>query len=55
LIAGNVYDYGAQAFIKKQEQGQLSQFIQALNTVEGIGGISFHSMNYIFLFLYISR
>ena len=34
--AGNVYDYGAQAFIKKQQQGQLDNFIQALNTVDGI-------------------
>ena len=35
LIAGNVYDYGAQAFIQKQQQGQLEHFIQALNTVDG--------------------
>ena len=27
---------GAQAFIKKQQQGQLDNFIQALNTVDGI-------------------
>ena len=35
LIAGNVYDYGAQAFIQKQQKGQLEHFIQALNTVDG--------------------
>jgi len=35
LLAGNVYDYGAQAFIQKHEKGFLNQFDQALNAIEG--------------------
>jgi len=35
VLAGNVYDYGAQAFIQKQQKGFLNSFQQALDTVEG--------------------
>lgn len=35
VLAGNVYDYGAQAFIQKQQSGHLESFKQALNTVDG--------------------
>ena len=33
ILAGNVYDYGAQAFIKKREKGDLNAFEMALNSV----------------------
>lgn len=35
FLAGNIYDYGAQAFIQKQQQGHLEKFTQALNTIDG--------------------
>jgi len=36
VLAGNVYDYGAQAFIQKQRSGHLENFKQALDIVDGI-------------------
>lgn len=36
ILAGNVYDYGAQAFIQKQEKGDLNGFEMALNCVDGM-------------------
>jgi hypothetical protein len=36
ILAGNVYDYGAQAFIKKREKGDLNGFEMALSCVDGI-------------------
>ena len=36
LLAGNVYDYGAQAFIQKHEKGELDQFKMALQSIDGI-------------------
>jgi hypothetical protein len=36
LLAGNVYDYGAQAFIKKREKGDLNAFDMALNCIDGM-------------------
>lgn len=36
FLAGNVYDYGAQAFIQKQKSGHLEKFAQALNTINGL-------------------
>lgn len=36
LLAGNVYDYGAQAFIQKRDKGDLSGFDMALQCVDGI-------------------
>jgi hypothetical protein len=35
LLAGNVYDYGAQAFIEKQQSGELNLFDKALNSIDG--------------------
>ncbi len=35
LLAGNVYDYGAQAFIEKQQAGALNHFSQALDSIDG--------------------
>jgi hypothetical protein len=35
LLAGNVYDYGAQAFIEKQMVGELNLFDKALNSIDG--------------------
>ena len=35
VLAVNVYDYGAQAFIQKQQNGFLASFQQALDTVDG--------------------
>lgn len=35
LLAGNVYDYGAQAFIEKQKSGELNLFDKALNSIDG--------------------
>lgn len=34
FLAGNVYDYGAQAFIQKQSKGHLDKFNQALNSID---------------------
>ncbi len=34
-VQGNVYDYGAQAFIQKNEKGDLNEFDKALGMVEG--------------------
>jgi uncharacterized protein with ATP-grasp and redox domains len=36
LLAGNVYDYGAQAFIEKQKSGEFSLFDKALDSIEDI-------------------
>lgn len=36
LLAGNVYDYGAQAFIQKHDKGELNQFNMALESIDGI-------------------
>ena len=36
MLAGNVYDYGAQAFIQKQQKGDLDDFNQAINTIDGL-------------------
>ena len=33
FLAGNVYDYGAQAFIEKQKSGELNLFEKALNSI----------------------
>ena len=35
VLAGNVYDYGAQAFIQKQQNGHLENFKQAINSIDG--------------------
>ncbi len=35
LLAGNVYDYGAQAFIEKKKVGELNLFEKALNSIDG--------------------
>ena len=35
LLAGNVYDYGAQAFVEKQKSGELNLFDKALNSIDG--------------------
>jgi hypothetical protein len=35
FLAGNVYDYGAQAFIQKQKIGLLDKFNQALDYIDG--------------------
>lgn len=35
LLAGNVYDYGAQAFLQKQMSGELNHFEQALESIDG--------------------
>lgn len=35
LLAGNVYDYGAQAFLQKQMSGELNHFEQALECIDG--------------------
>lgn len=36
VLAGNVYDYGAQAFIEKQKSGELNLFDKALGSIDGI-------------------
>jgi hypothetical protein len=47
-LAGNVYDYGAQAFIKKHDKGVLNQFSQALDAIEGILSLSNYKSVHIF-------
>ena len=35
LLAGNVYDYGAQAFIQKQQRGDVNTFDKAIEIIDG--------------------